>query len=213
MDKDKRAWAKKVFGYYEQEFEPTLVLEDEDFFIMDWRDKNGSGNLATRYIVDKKKGDLIIKGDAGDCIASWYNKVTPEDLVHYINSTGYFMEKMQCTTNKYTYNHEDVEADLEEQKQEYLKLLHDGDTDAYTEEELEEDFERMQEILDEYPPGENRAYTEELIDLMSKYNTDWWESPFTSLGQRIDKRIYLWTFGYQEGVERIRGKEFVRKDI
>ena len=71
----------------------------------------------------------------------------------------------------------------------------------------------MQEILDDYTIGENTVYPEELTDLFYKYNSDWWEGAFSRLGKRIDKRIYLWTFGYQEGVERLRGKEFVRKDI
>ena len=213
MDKKWREWAKGTFALYQQEFDATLVFEDENFFIMDWRDKNGSGNLSTRYIVDKKKGDLIIKGDAGDCIASWFKPVSVENLVRYINDTGYFMEKMQCTTNKYTYNWEDVKEDLEDEKQEYLKMLRDGDITDTTEEELAEDFEQMIDILRDLPLSENCPYPDELTDLMSKYNPDWWEGSFSRLGQRIAKRIYLWTYGYQEGVERIRGREFVRKDI
>lgn len=213
MNSSNRAWAKEILSHYGQEFEPTLIFEDEKLFVMDWRDKGGSGNLATRYIVDKEKGNLIITGDAGDCIASWYNEITPEKLVVYINSTGYFMEKMQCTTNKYTYKHEDIETDLEEQKQEYLGLLQNGDIDCVTEEELKEDFERIAEILEDYPPGENTVYSSEMTDILQKYDADWWEGPFSHLGRRIDKRIYLWTYGFQEGVERLRGKEFVRKDI
>lgn len=213
MNKKWREWAKDIFSHFEQDFDATLVFEDDNFFIMDWRDKNGSGNLATRYIVDKKKGDLIIKGDAGCCIASWYNPVSVENLVHYINDTGYFIGKIQCSSNKYTYEDEDVEADLEDEKQDYLKMLRDGDMDFVTEEELIEDFERMKDILSDFQLGENCAYPEELTDLMSKYNPDWWEGPFSRLGCRIDKRLYLWTYGYQEGVERLRGKEFVRKDI
>ncbi len=214
MDKRWRQWAKNNLAHFGQEFEPKLVLEDDNFFIMDWRDKNGSGNLATRYIVDKKKGDLIIKGDAGDCIASWYNEVKVEDLVHYINSTGYFMEKMQCTTNKYTYRCEDVENDLEEIRQKYLQLIKDGEfAEDITEEEAEEDFYEMQLILDDMVLTERTAYPSKLIDLMSKYDSDWWESDFSRLGERIDKRIYLWTYGFQEGVERLRGEQYVRKDI
>lgn len=213
MDKKWREWAKDTFDDYGQDFDVALVFEDENFFIMDWKDKNGSGNLATRYIVDKQKGDLIIKGDCGDCIASWYNPVSVENLVRYINSTGYFIEKMRCTSNKYTYDYHDIEEDLEEEKQKYLKMVRDGDLDRVTEEEVEEDFERMQEILDEYSINENTIYPKELTDLWDKYDPDWFESDFARLGRRIDKRIYLWTYGYQEGVERLRGKEFVRKDI
>lgn len=208
-----RTWAKDIFSHYDQDFDSILVFEDDNFFIMDWRDKNGSGNLATRYIVDKKKGDLIIKGDSGDCIASWYNSVTVEDLVRYINSTEYFVGKIKCSTNKYTYDYHDVKEDLEDEKQDYLRMLQEDDFDRVTEEELLEDFARMQEILDDFPMNEYAAYPEELTDLMSKYNSDWWESGFSRLGKRIDKRIYLWIYGYQEGVERLRGKKFVRKDI
>ena len=214
MNKKWRSWAKDVFSHFEQEFEPTLIFEDEQFFIMDWRDKNGSGNLATRYIVDKKKGDLIIKGDAGDCIASWFNEVTPEDLVHYINSTDYFIGKMQCSTNKYSYDHRDIEEDLDEIKQECLKLLQEDNLVVeVTEEELVEDFQEMQDILDDMSLSEGTQYPSDLIDLMGKYDPDWWEGDFSRLGKRIDKRVYLWTYGYQEGVERLRGEEYVRKDI
>ena len=214
MNKIWREWAKNNFAHFGQEFEPRLILEDENFFIMDWRDKHGSGNLATRYIVDKKKGDLIIKGDAGDCIASWYNAVTPEDLVHYINSSEYFIGKMQCTTNKYSYHHQDVDEDLDKIKQECLKLLQEGNLFAdVTGEELEEDFQQMQDMLDYISLSENSQYPSDLIDLMGKYDPDWWEGEFSRLGKRIDKRVYLWTYGYQEGVERLRGEEYVRKDI
>ncbi len=219
MNKKWREWAKEQLSHYKQEFEPTLILEDENFFIFDWRDKNGSGNLATRYIVDKKKGDLIIKGDAGDCIASWYNEVKPEDLVHYINSTDYFIGKMQCTTHKYTYEYEDIEEDLAEIKKEFLDNLADYNIheDIEDEEErraqIEEDFEEMQRILEEINLSERCNYPSELVELMEEYDTDWWEGQFSHVGCRIDHRVYLWTYGYQEGVERLRGEEFVRKDI
>lgn len=136
MNKEWRVWAKDIFSHYNQEFDSTLVFEDDNFFIMDWRDKNGSGNLATRYIVDKQKGDLIIKGDSGECIASWYNPITVENLVHYINSAEYFIGKMRCSSHKYTYDYHDVEKDLEDEKQGYLKMVQDDDFDGVTEEHL-----------------------------------------------------------------------------
>ena len=212
MTKSDRAWAKGILSLYGQEFEPVLVHEDGRIFIMDWRDKGGSGNLATRYIVDKEKGDLIIKGDAGDCIASWFNSVTVEELACYINSIYYFIEKIQCSTNKYSYKWEDVKEDLEDRKQDILALYSDGNLDDDIQiSDINEDFERMLDILGEFDLNENTIYPAELTDLFQKYDPDWFES-FTNLGRRIDRRIYLWIYGYQEGVERLRGKEFVRKD-
>ncbi|MCD8218100.1 MAG: hypothetical protein LUD01_08670 [Clostridiales bacterium] len=212
MDKEQRRWARDEFAHFGQEFEPVLIHEDDNFFIMDWRDRNGSGNLATRYIVDKEKGDLIIKGDAGDCIASWYNQVTPENLVCYINSTYYFVEKIQCSSNKYTYEWSDVREDLNDKKQEFLGLYEDGElNDDISGFDIEEDFAEMEDILSGLDLNDNTVYPDNLTDLFQKYDSDWFES-FTGLGKRIDKRVYLWTYGFQEGVERLRGKEFVRKD-
>lgn len=205
MDEKWKTWAKDIFSRYD--FDATLIFEDDNFFIMDWKDKNGSGEYATRYIVDKQKGDLIIKGDSGYCIASWCNPVTVDNLAHYINSTGYFIDKMRCASNKYTYNFNDIEEDLADEKQKYLKKIHDGDLDGIAEEELEEDFYRMQEILEDYSVNEDTTYPDELASLMGKYDADWFESAFARLGKRVDKRIYLWTYGYQEGVRRLRGRD------
>lgn len=204
-----------IFSHYGQEFEPVLVHEDESIFIMDWRDKNGSGNLATRYIVDKKKGTLIITGDAGDCIACWYNKLTPEDLAVYINSVGYFVGKMQCTTDKYEWRDEDIKTDLENIKAELIRDKREHpDWYSWSETVIEDDFEYIADELDNYGwGGENQPFPDHIEDIMTKYYSEVWESPFADMGKRISTRVYLWIVGYQTGIEKLRGKEFVRKDF
>ena len=208
--------AKKSFAEYGQEFAPTLVQEDDNFFIMDWKDKNGSGNMATRYILDKKKGTLIITGDSGHCIASWYNHVEPEQMARYINSVDYFIEKIQCTEFKYDYEWDDVLADLVELRDEYLGYVREDDFYDYshkiTEEECMEDFHEMEMLLDEIHIDEHTRWPDSLIELFEKYNTNWWESGFSDLGKRVSLRIYQWIYGFQTGLEMLRGREIVRKD-
>lgn len=215
MKKEWRDWARDVLAHYGQDFDSRLVFENDDFFIMDWKDRNGSGNLATRYIVDKGRGDLIITGDAGDCIASWHNSVTPEDIACYINSVGYFVEKMQCTTNKHTYRSEDVRKDINDYRNEMLKIIknpNDGidgsDGEPITEEECNRDFDEMVDILDGYNLCDDFQYPERFVELMQKYQGDYWEGGY---GRKIDRRICLWVYGFQEGLERIRGREIVKK--
>lgn len=217
MRREDREKAAKSFAAYGQEFAPTLVQEDDIFFIMDWRDKNGSGNMATRYILDKKKGTLIITGDSGNCIACWYNHVTPEQMAVYINSVQYFIEKIRCSDHKYEYDWDDVETDLKELEEEYLGYVREGGfKDNYgkeiTEEDCVEDFEEMRSLLGEIRLTEESNYPKDLIELFEKYNTDWWEGGFSHIGQRVSCRIYQWIYGFQTGVEMLRGKEFVRKD-
>lgn len=212
MNKEHREKAAKSFAAYGQEFAPTLVQEDDNFFIMDWRDKNGSGNMATRYILDKKKGTLIITGDSGNCIATWHSRKKPEEIARYLNDEQYFIEKMQCTEYKYDYDWDDVLADLKELREEYLDYVRkggfcDNDSHEITEEECMEDFHKMEMLLDEIHIDEHTRWPDDLIELFEKYNTDWWESSFSDLGRRVSFRIYQWIYGFQMGLEILKNKD------
>ncbi len=46
----------------------TLIQDTERYFAVDWRSESGSGDYYVNYILDKKRGSLIISGDLGDCI-------------------------------------------------------------------------------------------------------------------------------------------------
>lgn len=56
----------------------TLIQDTERYMIIDWRRADGSINYYVNYILDKKRGSLIISGDLGDCVATWYNAVSPK---------------------------------------------------------------------------------------------------------------------------------------
>lgn len=118
--KERIAFANRIM----QNFKTTLVLEDDKLLVFDWRDPE-SGNLSTRYYVDKEKGKLIISGDSGDCVASWYGRHNAEDFYAYLNDEQYFMGKINCTTNKYTYEREDIEEDLNTLEKEFVELCVD----------------------------------------------------------------------------------------
>lgn len=180
----------------------TVVQSDDKFSILDWRHISGTGDYYVRYILDIKRGVLFISGDLGDCIACWYNEVSPQNLARYISNIPYFVGKFQCASNKYCYRTEDIEADLNAIKQEYLD---DIDFYNFRREEIEEDFDEMLNILEDINLGEKSYYPDELTDLMEKYNPDWWESDFTDIGKRIDQRVVLWAVGYQMALQQIQG--------
>lgn len=193
----RKAAARKRFN----EHKATVVQRDDKFFILDWRHISGTGDYYVRYILDIKRGAFIISGDLGDCIACWYNEVSPENLAHYISDISYFLGKFQCASDKYCYRSEDIENDLDAIKQEYLNGI---DSYNFTKEEIEEDFEEMLNILEYIDLGENTCYPSNLTDLMEKYNTDWWESDFVGIGKRIDQRVILWAVGYQMAIQQIK---------
>lgn len=80
-------------------------MDDEKILIIDWKNKDGSGEYAIRYTLDMEKGNFIITGDVGYCIASWYNHLTPDNLCKFLNNIGYFKEKINCWTESYTYRY------------------------------------------------------------------------------------------------------------
>lgn len=193
----------KVFAYdkfIQDQFTARLIQDDENFLIFDWRGKD-TFNLSTRYILDKKKGSLIISGDSGDCIATWFNAISAKEMEYLVNSTEYFIGKIQASTNKYTYLYDDVKEDFDSWRKE---IENEIDFDSVFDWEFEDDMERLLSGLLEYGNGwDNHILTDDVLGLIEKYEGDACESGLLYAGQRISQRIYLWTVGFQMGVTQL----------
>ena len=80
----------------------TLIQDTDRYLIIDWRRADGSGDYYVNYIVDKKRGSLIVSGDLGDSIATWYNKIKPSDLKNYVkNDIGYSIPSQKSIQIKF----------------------------------------------------------------------------------------------------------------
>ncbi|MDY6278695.1 MAG: hypothetical protein SPL63_01065, partial [Roseburia faecis] len=86
-EEEEIAKAKKVFEKLGHK--ATLIQNTDRYTIIDWRKGNGSGEYYVNYIIDKKRGSLIISGDLGDCIATWYNSNSVHDIARYTRSVDY----------------------------------------------------------------------------------------------------------------------------
>lgn len=181
-----------------KDFNATTVLRNDQFFIVDWRNKNGSGDYAVRYLLDIEKGNFIVTGDLGDSVACWFNRVTPEKLKSYINDIGYYMGKFQTTSDQYTHDWRDVKSDLEKLRKETI-----SDNPNLYEDEVNEDFHQMQGLLEDMDLDSGCCYTDELRELFEKYNEDWYESDFMNLGCRTSQRVILWAVGFQMACEQL----------
>lgn len=184
-----------------QNHRATVVQRDENFFILDWRNVSGSVEYFVRYILDIKRGTFIVSGDLGSCVASWYNTVQPEKLAGYLEDVPYFMGKFQCSSDPYTHFSEDIKEDLDAIKAGYEP------SDDHEAMEMDEDFNSMFEILDECDFEEHSAYPDELTELFAKYDEEWWNSDFITVGQRISPRVILWAVGYRMAMQQLEKKE------
>lgn len=181
----------------------TLIQNTDRYLAIDWRDKDGRGDCYVNYILDKKRGSIIISGDLGDCIATWYNKLTVENAKEYINNVEYFIKKIQCASNKYTYDYENVISDIR-------KELEDVDfdvSDVYSLERGIFDMDDFWRVIEE-EVGESTGRmglflpTDKLIQTVGSVYEDCWEW-IGSCGERIHPRVYLWAVGFQMACEQL----------
>ena len=163
-----------------------IVLHKPDILILDWRDKNGSREYYVRYILDKSMGSLIIQGDLGTAVASWYNRVETSDMVRYVQNIPYFIEKLVCSTDKYTYYDDDVKNDIEGH---FVQLACGCD-------EPKEILRDMEYVVDKVIEAHhnNATYDDETIAVFSKYDIE--PCDIDDFGRRISERIKLWSKGF-----------------
>lgn len=193
---------------YRKKFEThkaTLIQDTERYLAIDWRKESGSGEYYVNYILDKKRGSIIISGDLGDCIATWYNKMSVENLKQYIGDVGYFLKKFQCASDDYTHYEDDIMDDIREQ-------LKDYDIPAFVEEcktdyrfDFDDEGEFWQTVEDEVCNsilGRHFVPTEKIREIFSCLDGDSFEW-IGWLGERIHPRVYLWAVGFQMACEQL----------
>lgn len=174
---------------YFKDHKAELVVDNDRLCMIDFRNKNGSSNYYVNFIIDKKNGTFIINGDLGNSVAEWYNEVTPEKIRQYISDEWYYIQKIQCATDLYTWKYEDVVEDVEDELADW-----------------EFDDDEWDEILDEI--SESTSYadsfypTERLRDLISEFDADYCEWLYRC-GRRVDNRVYLWITAYQMACEQL----------
>lgn len=179
----------------------TLIQDTDRYMIIDWRKADGSIDHYVNYILDKKRGSLIISGDLGDCIATWYNPVKPNELRNYIKSIDYFMSKFQCSSNEYRYEYDDIFEDVKDHLEEYYDIdsLMQTFENHYGYVSDEEDFwDSLKNEMNErfYRFDEPPHYSDDFLSFLTDVDADCYEWLF-DCGKRVDIRVYLWAVGYE----------------
>ena len=169
-----------------------VVMNTEDFFIADWANANGSSDYAIRYVLDIKKGILMITGDVGSAIANWYSPVTAKKLKSLVLNVGYFVGKIRCSTDLYIYREEDIREDLDEKYEELQHKVSDDSLD-----DLREDFEVLRDWCSNYQCT-NAKVTPEIEIICDTYAIN-----LSRIGRRISPRVHLWAAGYQMLAEQL----------
>lgn len=177
-----------------------LIEDNERYWAADYCRADGSSEHYINFIVDKKRGSLIISGDLGDCIATWYNKLTPEKINSFIrNDPEYFIKKIQCSTDKYRYDADYAYDEI------VNDLTHDGEISR------PDDYDDTDEFLEDLRMEIDNSYdltdvriTERLYDMLSNIDPDYIVN-LSYYGRYIAPRVYLWLYAFDQVCKTLIG--------
>lgn len=173
----------------------TLVQNTDRYTVIDWRKADGSGDYYVNYIIDKKRGSLIISGDLGGCIATWYNPNSVHNITKYIRSVYYFIEKFQCSSDRFNYDDDAIIAAVEEE-------LKDSGVD-FDDDDFKDAWEGFKDETPDYVNAHGFFPNGEVAEFLDKYlGDDWWEGS-SSWGRTVDPRVYLWVAGLNMAVDQL----------
>lgn len=179
----------------------ALIQNTDRYCIIDWRREDGSGNYYVNYIVDKVHGSLIVSGDLGDSIATWYNALDPAKLKGYIrNDVDYYISKIRCSSDLYVYDNDDI---IEEIK----KRLDESDVAEYVEEsdrfyDADEFWEFVEYEVSGSVYGVNFIPSQELRDVIEEFDSDSREW-LSYCGRSVNPRVHLWAEGFYMACEQL----------
>ena len=172
----------------------TLIQNTDRYCIIDWRRVDGSGNCYVHSIVDKARGSLIVSGDLGDSIATWYNSLDPAELKGYIrNDVGYYIGKIRCSSDLYNYDVDDVVEEIKAQLDETDVAEYIEESDRFGDED--EFWEFVEAEVSGSVCRDKFFPSQELRDVIEEIECYSWEW-LGDCGKSISPRVYLWVEGF-----------------
>jgi hypothetical protein len=92
--------------------EATVTRYDDDHYVIDWRNSDGSNAYYVRYIFDGPA--LMIRGDLGDAMFERYGGEPAREWLGAMRDLSYIWSKLRCSSEKYELADEIFETDLAE---------------------------------------------------------------------------------------------------
>lgn len=201
-ERKEREKARAVFSNHVA----AVRVDANDVMVIEWRDKSGSCLYYAQYIIDMRRGLLVVSGDLGYCLSDWGNALKVEKLVNFVQNVSYWIGKFKASSDCYTYKAEDIKEDLMEMRDEYIQNKSDYDLD-YPDDKIIKDFDELSDILCDNWNGEE-SLPQDAIDIIKTYDADWWDGhEWIFTGRRICSRVYLWSEGLKMAFEQLALKK------
>lgn len=184
-----------------------LVQDTDRFTIIDWGDKNGSSVNYINYIIDKNRGSLIVSGDLGDSVATWFRPHTATDIKNFIkNNAGYYASKFQTSSHKYYYDVDNIWNEIktnidDDDEETVLEILKSYAIQCHYDsvDELVEDVKNY--IEESIIHTQFFRPTSDLLEIVEDLcgDTEW----LYELEGTIHDMVYIWAKGFERACEQL----------
>lgn len=189
------AHAKERFAHHKADF-----IQLDGISILNWKHESGSIDYYVRYVFDEKRGLLYISGDLGHAVVELTESATLKALSGY--EVGYFVEKIKCSTDLYSYDEELARSDLERRFSDYEEEPEDNEEEDIFDEKMSIS-EMIADLLGSLDRRRGLELTEEQQEYLSNIAPDYWEW-VGGVGQYICARVILWLVGLNMAYKQIR---------
>ncbi|WP_336763465.1 hypothetical protein [Paenibacillus sp. USHLN196] len=166
--------------------------------IIDWREP-GSSFYSVRYIFSGYR--LYISGDIGDAIFDLTWKATPESFRNI--NLGYLMGKLSCCSrDRWDFNEEKAQRELEEWRDE---RLYDAEDDSKFTNAMNELCEDIESAICE---GSSSSYFKHLIwSVYERANGNYFDSEdfqmIQDFGKELPRVFYAYLLGIQMATKQL----------
>lgn len=177
----------------------AVLTKHGDLEVLDWRNKNGSGDYRVRFVFDPLVERMYISGDLGAAVFHFTEKANFENISRY-SSLSYFFEKLETATDRVTYTTNRAEFELD--------LRHFADFVEIDDKDFsEEEFEYLVEDLWEAYEDDGIRIDDDLYERLNtwtNYRGDIYEW-IGDVGRRISPRVILWLEALHMAREQLKG--------
>ena len=184
----------------------TLIQNTDRYLIIDWRRSDGSSQYYINYIVDKKCGNFIVSGDLGSSVAAWHNNIDVSDIKKWMkNDINYYVSKIQCASNLYYYESNEVVSDI---KNHLSECDIDDIIDSFNEHcsyfvsNEAEVWKYLKYEVSSCIHSSKFVPSEEIKKFCEDFYADYSEWLY-NCGKRICTRVYLWADGFYKACNQL----------
>lgn len=179
--------------------EANVLLDDENFFIVDWRNKNEPYVYAIRYVLDKKEGVFTAYGHScvalDTSVAYWDGSIKPDEIAVYISDIARYIRHIVAGDIK---GADDMLAikELAISRDERRETMLEEEYKPEDIQEMEDDFNRMIDMI----TNGCSLYDGDFQDLFYKYRIG--SNPI-DLNKYVRHWVFIWAAGYILACEQL----------